>query len=754
MFLIFAMILPLIWLPKDYVFISEEDNFANFQNVIYRNLYSWAPPINNGQPVTPADQSMIIPNGVFYYVLSQFNIPNHVIQKTYLSLMIFLTFISMVYFLKLFTRNKLIIFTGVLFYYFNFYIESTYFYSAKMPQLILMPLFFTFLYKYLESKKYLYAVLNFFSLFLLQSIFANLPTLLVTISVYPLAIIYFLLKKNLNILLFIRNYWLRLITFFVLILPHFLYNALILYFSLIFDNSYIEQKIMHQHLQSAVHLIFQFRGSWWEFVKSGYVSYNPWLWFYSHPLIVFLTFILIIISYSLFLEKNAKKINLFWLVVFLGSMFLASGTSFDSWILLFNYVPFFYVFREPWAKFTPLLLFAMTVLLVLSLENKKRYQKLLISLCLIFVLIKGAPFFSVKFINNQSIRWTIPFMKLPDYWQQYEQWSKTNQDKKVLSIPINYFERQWYKENIGNINHPLTRLFGYTHVLYDFPGNKFGFMLKRFINKNNPNFFKITSIDYILVQEDITKNSNLYKYDVHSYDLLLKNKLIGNLEKQFGDKLFLYQVKKELQLPQIYTAKDIVRINTAINNPNALDQIIQVVSKPNYKMGSVILFEENNKRLQELPKTIENSPSIEFKKINPIKYQISIKHAENNFILVFNESFNRYWKIYSLKNFNNTLYETWLPILNKNILPLSDEKHFLVNGYANAWLINTEDICRQTVFCQQNQDGSYQMKFIIEYWPQRLFYIVIFISGAILFGCLFYLIWAWIWERKSKNKLI
>ena len=69
------------------------------------------------------------------------------------------------------------------------------------------------------------------------------------------------------------------------------------------------------------------------------------------------------------------------------------------------------------------------------------------------------------------------------------------------------------------------------------------------------------------------------------------------------------------------------------------------------------------------------------------------------------------------------MFETW------GKKPLSEERHFLVNGYANAWLIKPEDVGGRT---------SYRL--IVEFWPQRLFYIGLGISGLTLVGCLGYLV--------------
>ena len=84
---------------------------------------------------------------------------------------------------------------------------------------------------------------------------------------------------------------------------------------------------------------------------------------------------------------------------------------------------------------------------------------------------------------------------------------------------------------------------------------------------------------------------------------------------------------------------------------------------------------------------------------------------------------------------NGYFFETWLPKINKSIIPISDQNHFMVNGYANSWVIETDKILAQPGFYKKNSDGSYDMEFIVEYRPQRFLYIGFGISGVIIVGC-------------------
>ena len=108
------------------------------------------------------------------------------------------------------------------------------------------------------------------------------------------------------------------------------------------------------------------------------------------------------------------------------------------------------------------------------------------------------------------------------------------------------------------------------------------------------------------------------------------------------------------------------------------------------------------------------------------------------------------------KNFQDTIqndnlpsghfYETYFQD------PLPEENHLMANGYANSWWVDLEGVCKvesgEGSFCVRNADGSYDFAIVIEFWPQRLFYLGLGISGITLIGCLTYL--AYGWHRRKK----
>src|ERR1019366_1925986 len=70
--------------------------------------------------------------------------------------------------------------------------------------------------------------------------------------------------------------------------------------------------------------------------------------------------------------------------------------------------------------------------------------------------------------------------------------------------------------------------------------------------------------------------------------------------------------------------------------------------------------------------------------------------------------------------------------------PLSEEIHVRVNGYANGWVIDVPSQCASGEYCHRNADGTYELEFILAFWPQRVFFFSAWLSAAALLlalGC-------------------
>jgi hypothetical protein len=144
-----------------------------------------------------------------------------------------------------------------------------------------------------------------------------------------------------------------------------------------------------------------------------------------------------------------------------------------------------------------------------------------------------------------------------------------------------------------------------------------------------------------------------------------------------------------------------------------------------------------------------------YPQIYPIQHTDNNYHNADNISKSDNKNITFFGKKFISQNINGTIQNNNIP--DGHILqtlfqsPYPQKYHFIVNGYANSWWINLKDIKKLGIrYYKVNKNGTYDFEFIIDYWPQRLFYIGIIISGTtvILFGL--YLIYDAVKKRKTR----
>jgi hypothetical protein len=166
----------------------------------------------------------------------------------------------------------------------------------------------------------------------------------------------------------------------------------------------------------------------------------------------------------------------------------------------------------------------------------------------------------------------------------------------------------------------------------------------------------------------------------------------------------------------------------------------------------------------------------EEKEVKHMKWNAEKQKEELDYVEKYNIDFIS-------KNFQGTIqndnlpkgkiWETWMPgsfkvesslglkdkilkqVQNDKVVELPEENHLMVNGYANSWLVDVEQICKIKSekaggdYCIKNDDGTYDMELTVEFWPQRLFYVGVGVSGLTLLACLGYL--GYDFYRRKRN---
>lgn len=589
-----------------------------------------------------------------------------------------------------------------------------------------------------------------------------------------------------------------------------------------------------------------------------YYDFSEW---YKPTSTILFLLIFIVIIYSL-LKKDSKHKNIIFLSLILGAIFLSKGTSdpfgFIYQKLLIN-LKIFAIFRASDLKFSFITILFLIILLNNIVQNKKGAKVLLF----ITLIILAVPLFKFDFISKKSI------ISIPDYWKQFQ--IDTNKRKNVgrlLLLPRNnspFDDYVWgYEANWLTTNNIINQSsIGYTEGYgYSEQEKKFAIIkhLYSILEKEDfLNFYRLSSvfnIKQLLVRNDFdleknSKNTNSYgnKDDFYrnGYESIIENNL--NIKNTFG-LLALYKIPNKYFTQIVYPGQRVTFTNK---------EVFEFNNNSNQDRKNILIFFKNQNvdklaKLDNIKIEIINTPILEFKKINPIKYRVVVHGAKSSFPLVFSESFHDGWKAYVnkftgpvltsnvrtraseseklskykildgneedqasrgavldfidkgwistlgdgkekeikhmkwtdnkeqldyvekynidfiSKNFQDTIqndnlsdgniFETWFAS-NDNVKQISGDRHLQANGYANSWIINTNEVCAGSdgiaspakrgrndpsassgqAWCRQNTDGTYDFEMIVEFWPQRLFYIGGAISLSTFLGCIIYLIY-------------
>jgi hypothetical protein len=187
----------------------------------------------------------------------------------------------------------------------------------------------------------------------------------------------------------------------------------------------------------------------------------------------------------------------------------------------------------------------------------------------------------------------------------------------------------------------------------------------------------ILNVKYLIIRNDVN-----YKARNMISPLTLKAAL-NHLEhiqyvKSF-EKLDFYKVDDEYFLERIYATNQFVLVD------DVDDMLFNLIPSDNFDPRDTVVFLRNQSTinnitfLESLKSEQIYQPQITFKKIDQTKYTIKIENVTQPFFLVFSETYYPQWKAYYGEvNWINAFFSK----------PIPDSRHFIVNGYANAWYIN------------------------------------------------------------------
>jgi hypothetical protein len=336
--------------------------------------------------------------------------------------------------------------------------------------------------------------------------------------------------------------------------------------------------------------LFWFNGFW------GWLpEYIPYINAYSNLLLI-LVFAPFAIGASALLFKSKKsRFNAFIMMFVLIFLFLAKGLhdplgSVNS--VLYKYLPFMNMFREPTSKFTMLVVLFIALLIgyagsnltKLKMDKYKRIMKLAVPALLIAIFVVA----SFPLVTNPLETKTeeLPYssyIKIPDYWSDAASWINSQPgDYKVLFCPLDDFYMMPYKWGAGGyygVDQLFYRLFEKPVISTDY---LYSYVLKPdtvsalqglmyFVNNGNSSAFKIfldlLNVKYILQRNDVDVTDRNLLSPEQMQDFFSKQPYL-NLVKRFGE-LDIYEYTEAKPSIYVFPVSLLGRNNFKIETLNA-----------------------------------------------------------------------------------------------------------------------------------------------------------------------------------------
>lgn len=400
------------------------------------------------------------------------------------------------------------------------------------------------------------------------------------------------------------------------------------------------------------------------------------------------------------LQRKKQKEILLTSLFFLITFFLVTANVTQIGAQIYSklfYIPGFSMFRNfytQWAFifiFFYALLFGQSLSVILS-RLKSSYIKVSAFIILLFFIIGFFPFLSGKLID--PIQWGSNGVKNamvmnPRYEQTLGFIRKLPDEGKILILPLtSYFHQIIYGTNNAAYVGPSSisilthkKSFSGYQIFYPNPIPETIMRLSREKNYDALNqIFSLFNIRYIFHNTDpkvYEKKFPLFPNDYMMTSLPKTQEEYKEFVRKFPVRLLykngtfnIFELDKKVYRAEVYIPDSIYK-----------DDMVQVVSNQQVSYQSAFIDKDvckKNEVVSDFCKAEYKPPHTEItvKKNNPVQYVIHIKQSESTspFLLVFQNSYHKDWKL----------------SLDQNS-PLSEEKHVLVNKYANAWIITEDD---------------------------------------------------------------
>ena len=591
-------LVPLIWFKDGYI-VAGGDSYIYLDpsKNIYHYSYSWFDKLDSGMPSSA--KPTLFPFSFFWLVLKKIGFSLVNIQRVWTVFHFMFPGVFMYLLIRFLykppDKGKYAALAGSVLYMFNYLVITDAFQIATRPISVFLPLMLLLWIKGLSQSRFSLKYSSAIALVSLLYGTANINVAFVG-ALYIVLFIYFL-----YFILTTKRYKHAFSFAFLSVFFIFLVNLWWLtdfYFSSIKINQEIIGVVRSYNFLGATPISEAFRtmGFWAFRTMNGNFPLVPFAHFFYQPPLLFMTFMIPLLGLASLLFISRNKIKVFFIFLALLGVFLSKGTN-PPFGFIYQYfydkIPGFSAYREPFAKFTIISVFAFSVLIGFFCGDFIKYLRektkgtlapaLFLTILIFTFLANSYPLILGE--NIQSKEWyqdtrVSLFVKVPDYWRKAEDWfKKNNSTAKVLLFPKTHYSQKYNWElgmatgdpvavqflpnplirntdNIFNNENRLVRLI--YQLLY--LGEKVNLFP----------YFDLFDVDFVLQQNDIVPEDDTGVFNPAIMAKILDSQKSLKPVITFGqlnfkpvdglEALKVYSVSRDYPLKQIYLPEEVIYV--------------------------------------------------------------------------------------------------------------------------------------------------------------------------------------------------
>lgn len=416
--------------------------------------------------------------------------------------------------------------------------------------------------------------------------------------------------------------------------------------------------------------------------QSWYLGHgNDWYDFYHNPLIYLISIFILAIAVLGFLKLRKNHYRKYLAGVALIGLFISKGTNFPLgyvfYYFLFSTFPMTVALRNSYEKFglvwlLPYAIFFSYGTYWLFLEIKNRYKKIVFIALALFLtcVVLVYPMWNGDIFPPKH-RVNVPqyYIEANNYLNQK---STSAFENRVFHIPfLETLEKLTYSWGYVGED-PSANLFDFESVSQPsipFYNTFYKILPQYMMDKNFPHVLELLGVENVILHKD-----SIYPaINIEAMEANIKA-WQGVWERREFGQLVVYSLDKRLVNPRVYAVGSVVNVNSL---EDGLTKLLEEEIDPK---ESAFTFKE---AFPNLDMQNFRVPNISFQKRAQDHYSVSVGKADGPFILILNNTFDNLWQA------------------KIDGIPL--ETHFIVNGFANGWLIDKK--------------GDYSIEIILKVWP-------------------------------------